>query len=111
MRNQPLTQGEKLALARKHHRPPMNQMELAELLGVTRSAVARWEVSETLPSKAIALIYQKFGVTPEWIRDPSDAPPRESGEPRLIQKRSWDRRTIPGPCYACWTPPRLGPYC
>lgn len=40
-----------LTTYRKRHKPPLTQDQLAEKIGVTKSAVSRWEAGKRTPSK------------------------------------------------------------
>lgn len=56
-----MTLGEKIASARKEE--GMTQEMLAEQLGVTRQAVARWETGKTLPGTAnLFMLRQLLGI-------------------------------------------------
>ena len=59
-----MTLGEKIASARKEK--GMTQEMLAEQLGVTRQAVARWETGKTLPGTAnLFMLRELLGIPPE----------------------------------------------
>ena len=56
-----MTLGEKIASARKEK--GMTQEMLAEKLGVTRQAVARWETGKALPGTAnLFMLWQLLGI-------------------------------------------------
>ncbi len=47
----------------------INQTEFGKMLGVSRSAVQKWELGENIPSNAaIELMAQKAGVNEHWLR-------------------------------------------
>ena len=59
-----MTLGEKIASARKEK--GMTQEMLAEQLGVTRQAVARWETGKALPGTAnLFMLRELLGIPPE----------------------------------------------
>lgn len=47
----------------------INQTEFGKMLGVSRSAVQKWELGENIPTNAaIELMAQKTGVNAHWLR-------------------------------------------
>lgn len=47
----------------------MNQTDFGKSLGVSLSAVTKWETGENVVSDAVLLLMcQKFGVSEEWLR-------------------------------------------
>lgn len=46
-----------------------NQTEFGALMGVSKSAVQKWESGENVPTSAVlSLMAQKFGVSETWLR-------------------------------------------
>jgi transcriptional regulator with XRE-family HTH domain len=69
---------EKFKLARKYQRPPLTQEGVADLLKVTREAVAKWE-SPASPNKPPASILGRvaryWNIPESWFYDGGDTPP------------------------------------
>lgn len=70
--------GEKLALARKYHAPPLTQRDLATLLKVDTSSVGRWESKNHIPTRYIARLAELLNVRDEWFFDDSDTLPTQA---------------------------------
>ncbi len=96
-----MTFGEKLQMLRA--REGLSQDALAELLGVSRQAVSKWERDETLPeTERVVRLSRHFGVTTddllkdgEDVAEPSAAP---APAPRLeawLRRRGWLLGWIP----------------
>lgn len=72
---------EKITACRR--RAGLSQEALAELVGVSRQAVSKWECGDAVPEPAkILLLARTFGVTTDWLLDDTlgetepDTPPR-----------------------------------
>ena len=90
-----MTLGEKIASARKEK--GMTQEMLAEQLGVTRQAVARWETGKALPGTAnLFMLRELLGIPPEEAaleektetREP-DVQEKEETAGSLTAKQTW----------------------
>ncbi len=54
---------------RLRQNPPLSQDQLAELLGVSKASVSRWETGERKPEETlIPVISEVTGIAPEKIR-------------------------------------------
>jgi transcriptional regulator with XRE-family HTH domain len=54
---------------REKQDPPLNQRELADLLGVSTAAVSRWEAGERKPElELLPVIAEKTGIAPAELR-------------------------------------------
>lgn len=54
---------------RERQNPPLTQEQLADLLGVTKAAVSRWESGERQPDQNLLLhIAEKTGIPPRELR-------------------------------------------
>ena len=75
-----MTLSEKIAYCRK--RAGLSQEELAQLVGVSRQAVAKWELGDAVPEvgKLLALA-RAFGVTTDWLLSEEDPAPEEGPSP------------------------------
>ena len=76
------------------HRKQMgwSQEELAERVGVTRQAVSKWELGNSLPELDVIVSLAKvFGVTTDYLLDSGD--PTEQGSP--VRQGDWLDR-LPG---------------
>jgi len=71
-----MEQGDKLALARRYHRPePLTQEGLAELLGVDVSSVGRWEANDSIPKRRLPQVSEVLNVRQDWFESDDDLPP------------------------------------
>lgn len=72
--------GEKLAMAREAQYPKVTQQRVAELLGISRSTYANYEVGlSTPPEHIIATLAGHWGIPFDWFVDGEDSPvPRKS---------------------------------
>lgn len=69
---------EKILYCRK--RVGLSQLDLADLLGVSRQSVSKWETGEANPEVSkIAPMAKAFGVSTDWLL--SDEDPQEPAEP------------------------------
>lgn len=65
------------------HRAGLSQEALAELVGVSRQAVSKWECGDAVPEPAkILLLARTFGVTTDWLLDDALGDPEPDPEPR-----------------------------
>lgn len=93
-----MTMGERIHNLRKKHR--MTQAELAERLGVGRSAVLKYEKGEVknIPYDTIVKMATIFGVTPAYIQcfDGWDNEKQLSDEVALIERiqAKWGKNMI-----------------
>lgn len=72
---------EKITLCRR--RAGLSQETLAELVGVSRQAVSKWECGDAVPEPAkILLLARTFGVTTDWILDDALGDPEPEPQPR-----------------------------
>ena len=95
---------EKICLCRK--KQGLSQEALAQMLGVSRQAVSKWETGESEPEIGkLRLLSQTFGVTVDWLlsEDEAPEPPRAPEAPaypdwldhlprsvgRLVRKYGW----------------------
>ena len=96
---------EKICLCRK--KQGLSQEALAQILGVSRQAVSKWETGDSEPEiSKLKLLAQTFGVTVDWLLSQEDTPPeppRASEAPaypdwldhlprsvgRLVRKYGW----------------------
>ena len=74
----------------------LNQADFGKRIGVTASAISRWESGEReIPDSAIMLIVSKFGVSETWLRTGAGemfaARSREAELGALIRSRLIDR--------------------
>ena len=61
-----MTLGEKILMLRKAR--GMSQEQLAEVLGVSRQAVSKWELNEAMPDVArVVAISELYGVTTDYL--------------------------------------------
>ena len=73
-----------------------NQTEFGALMGVSKSAVQKWESGENVPTSAVlSLMAQKFGVNELWLRtgigEAFSAPTREEEMTKLFKSLMADR--------------------
>jgi len=69
---------EKFKLARKYQRPPLTQEGVAQLLSVTREAVAKWESFASInkpPVSVVARVARLWHIPEAWFYDGEDTPP------------------------------------
>ena len=72
---------EKITLCRR--RAGLSQESLAELVGVSRQAVSKWECGDAVPEPAkILLLARTFNVTADWLLDDMLDEPEPDPEPR-----------------------------
>ena len=98
--------GEKLAEIRKSH--GYTQENLAEKLGVSRQAIARWEANDTVPDITMLLgICEIFHVSADYMihsdyKSDQDIPAvkEKSCEVREITEKSSENHLIAGICLA-----------
>ena len=75
---------EKIYYCRK--RAGLSQESLAEVLGVSRQAVSKWETGETLPETSkLAALASALGVSVDWLLSEE-----EPGEPQEEPKQPQD---------------------
>ena len=61
-----MTLGEKILMLRKAR--GMNQEEMAQVLGVSRQAVSKWELNEAVPDvNRVIAMSELFGVTTDYL--------------------------------------------
>lgn len=71
---------EKIVMCRK--RAFLSQDALAELVGVSRQAVSKWETGDALPETAkLPLLAEIFGVSIDWLLSDSDEPYQKETPP------------------------------
>ncbi|HLK16003.1 MAG TPA: helix-turn-helix transcriptional regulator, partial [Fimbriimonadaceae bacterium] len=71
-----MTAGRKLALARRYHAPALTQQGLAEMLGVERSTVAKWETRSEIPVRSLQRVAERLGIELDWFTDGEPSEPR-----------------------------------
>lgn len=72
---------EKIITCRR--RAGLSQETLAELVGVSRQAVSKWECGDAVPEPGkILLLARTFGVTTDWLLDDTLGDPEPEPEPR-----------------------------
>jgi len=73
----PLLPGQKLKLAREYHTPKMTQAKLADILGIDRTILAKYETkrSDKVPPHLLMEVARAVGIRPEYFTDPVDEPP------------------------------------
>ena len=108
--------GERIRQLRMQRNMP--QQALADSLGVTRQAVAKWESGASRPSAAnLMALCRLFGVSWQQLagRCPAEGRPASSAMPTRRQSCLW---RVHRPCYMCcrlwralrpWRPPQ--PFC
>ncbi len=75
-----MTMGQRIAQLRKTK--GLSQEELAELVGVSRQAVSKWELDEAQPEASkIILLAQALGVTTDQLLLGEEADQQPTGEP------------------------------
>lgn len=100
-----MTFGEKLILLRKSR--GMSQEALAQELEVSRQAVSRWELSETMPEvKYVVALSKFFGVTTDYLlhdesvggyaQTPPAAPVTQTGKETDLESKKKKYLTISG---------------
>lgn len=78
--NAVMSPGKKIQLARKTRRPKPSQYQLADLIGVSRSALAQWEWGKNDPPIGVIRdLAQLWHIPVSWFYDGSDAPPEDPG--------------------------------
>lgn len=71
---------EKITACRR--RAGLSQETLAELVGVSRQAVSKWECGDAVPEPAkILLLARTFGVTTDWLLDDALGDPEPEPQP------------------------------
>lgn len=71
-----MTIGEKILYMRK--KAGLSQEELAEIVGVSRQAVSKWETGEAAPEVGkLLLLSRAFGVTADWLISDEGLPERK----------------------------------
>ena len=68
--------GRKLALARRYHAPALTQQGLADMLGVDRTTVAKWETKSEIPERTLVRIADRIGIDFAWFLDGGTSEPR-----------------------------------
>ena len=77
--------GEKITALRKSRR--MSQEQLGEHLSVSRQAVSKWELNESVPDvDKVVQLSKLFGVTTDYLIN--DEPAFSGGEPIIITAES-----------------------
>lgn len=90
-----MTLGKKLQLLRKAR--GMSQEQLAELLGVSRQAVSKWELDSTLPDTAnVVALGKLFGVTTDYLLVEENEGTARSAPAAEIPGRKADLKVIVG---------------
>ncbi|MHB8637493.1 MAG: XRE family transcriptional regulator [Fimbriimonadaceae bacterium] len=74
-----MTPGRKLALARRYHAPALTQQGLADMLGIDRTTVAKWETKSDIPAGALRRVADRLGIELAWFLD------GDASEPRFIR--------------------------
>lgn len=87
---------EKIVMCRK--RAFLSQDALAELVGVSRQAVSKWETGDALPETSkLPLLAEIFGVSIDWLLSDSDEPYQKPTPPEPPQKQVPEQfETMPG---------------
>ncbi|MBR6709192.1 MAG: helix-turn-helix domain-containing protein [Clostridia bacterium] len=84
-----MTVGERIHYLRKQH--GMTQEMLAEQIGVSRQALARWEADETLPDTAnLIKLSDAFSVSTDWLLrgEKKSQPAAELPKPMRLSRRA-----------------------
>src|SRR5271166_4362829 len=68
--------GRKLALARRYHAPALTQQGLADMLGIDRTTVAKWETRNEIPESGLRRAADRLGIEAGWFLDGEDSEPR-----------------------------------
>lgn len=76
-----MTPGRKLKTARRYHAPALRQEDLAAMLGLDRSTVAKWETSSQIPEPGLKKAAERLGIAYEWFLDGQSTPPIYVSEP------------------------------
>jgi len=88
-----MTLGERIKECRQN--VDLSQEKVAELVGVSRQAVTKWEANQTAPStENLFKLAEIFGTTVDFILT-SDGPGPNSPANRYITCRRWNRRRLP----------------
>lgn len=93
-----MTMGERIHQLRKQHN--MTQSELAQRLGISRTAVLKYEKGEVvnIPYESIVIMANLFGVSPAYIQcfDEWDNAEQLSDEVALIERiqARWGKDTV-----------------
>jgi len=77
------TPGERIAQERRlkavREKRDIDQLVVAEAVGVTGPTISRWESGDVIPRDGVLVeLARYFGVTPAWLRygqEPREAPP------------------------------------
>lgn len=82
--------GEKLRILRIHTKPPMKQVQLAKLLGVSQSLISKYESGGAyVPHSLVERISQATGVPVDWFYEDGDEPPKfEETKPPLTEPKT-----------------------
>lgn len=71
---------EKIYACRK--KAGLSQEALAEMIGVSRQSISKWEVGDAAPEiTKLPLLAQAFGVTTDWLLSEEDFPQEEKAAP------------------------------
>ena len=86
------TLGDRLTKARKG--AGLDQVDIAELLGVSRKSVMRYEADETMPNRAVRLAWaMATGVSPAWIE--TGTTPPDQGVSQGVSPTAWHSLPLP----------------
>lgn len=87
---------EKLVSMRKEK--GLSQMKLAEMMGVSRQAISRWEVGASVPSTDnLKFLGNLYGVPLEYLLHDDEPKPNQNETPmqkRIIEKQESRRKTV-----------------
>jgi len=72
-----LTPGQRLKLAREYHTPKMTQAKLADILGIDRTILAKYETkrADKVPPHLLMEVARVVGIRPEYFTDEVNEPP------------------------------------
>lgn len=82
--------GRKLALARRYHAPALTQQGLADMLGIDRTTIAKWETKGDIPDRTLQRVADRLGIDIGWfLADDDSEPPvlRSAANVRAVSRQ------------------------